>query len=703
MKKNYFFALFASLMLFMAMPATAQDLAISDLFGKWKFTATLEFASGVTDEQKAMFSGDCDVVISEDNVWDAKIVGFAGSQNPQYVHSLIQSSSSGKYGLKINSPDPYGAPLFSGMLLANSEGHNPYNHFVPNGEVDENGNALGDWVVYGPIYYVLNEANNEMTVPDFTVVTVSDYNAHQANVVVKFTNAKITLVEAEAPKAVEDIAGEYVFKAATGKWMTMEGSEIPTEFAVSLVGKSDDNKTYDATIAIEGYDNVTLPATYDGTSLSLAFSNSYIKADYANVEKSIRFAEYYEPAKKEGAILFKGNENGFSLSGGLAFVSDSIGRNKLDTADSTFVVNRQYYADGSLKLKVEEAPAFDWTGVYTVKVDSKDIVLIDNENEDEWAAEFEMKIETSSVWNGVEVVDGYAIKSFMGYDLAFCGGWVITPAADGKSATVALNGYYGMAPLKNLGSEYLVMTNAKGEVEKGLTLIVNEDGTLAIENFAVATHVYGTEDFNSIVVYKNVKAELYVEPVFELAGSYKFTSSVDKYYSGDDVSFPSEFDVKIAYFDGSAYELDSYYYVASFLGMDIASSNMSIRINTVTAGEEYEMVAGGLCGTIVRGEKYYKLYDMNASTSPIKVTVNEDGTISIANFFIKVLDYTTNSEDAGAFYQNVTLAKVDDTAIDNVVEDIKVVEGIFDMQGRKIDAITAPGLYIINGAKVLVK
>ena len=41
MKKNYFFVLFASLMLFMAMPANAQ-VTMVDLYGKWKFTADIE-------------------------------------------------------------------------------------------------------------------------------------------------------------------------------------------------------------------------------------------------------------------------------------------------------------------------------------------------------------------------------------------------------------------------------------------------------------------------------------------------------------------------------------------------------------------------------------------------------------------------------------------------------------------------------------
>jgi hypothetical protein len=45
---------------------------------------------------------------------------------------------------------------------------------------------------------------------------------------------------------------------------------------------------------------------------------------------------------------------------------------------------------------------------------------------------------------------------------------------------------------------------------------------------------------------------------------------------------------------------------------------------------------------------------------------------------------------------------VDPTAI----EDVEAEEGevaVYDMQGRRLDKITAPGLYIIGGKKVLFK
>ena len=41
--------------------------------------------------------------------------------------------------------------------------------------------------------------------------------------------------------------------------------------------------------------------------------------------------------------------------------------------------------------------------------------------------------------------------------------------------------------------------------------------------------------------------------------------------------------------------------------------------------------------------------------------------------------------------------------VENIEVAAPVVKGIYDLFGRRIDAITAPGLYIVNGKKVLVK
>ena len=42
------------------------------------------------------------------------------------------------------------------------------------------------------------------------------------------------------------------------------------------------------------------------------------------------------------------------------------------------------------------------------------------------------------------------------------------------------------------------------------------------------------------------------------------------------------------------------------------------------------------------------------------------------------------------------------TGIENV-ESAEAVKAIFDLTGRRVESVTAPGIYIVNGKKVLVK
>ena len=188
---------------------------------------------------------------------------------------------------------------------------------------------------------------------------------------------------------------------------------------------------------------------------------------------------------------------------------------------------------------------------------------------------------------------------------------------------------------------------------------------------------------------------------FEWVGDYTLTAEkVDVYYQGEDVAFPETFDVTISYFDGSAYGMESVYYISSFLNKNI--EQMPIDFAMSEDGWSADMLVGGLCGSIVPGEKYYKIYDMNATNTPITITANANGTISIPSFFIKVVDYNTNEEQAGAFYQNVTLTPKA-AGIENIATENNTVEGIYDLLGRKIDVIRTSGIYIVNGKKVVIK
>ena len=654
------------LMLFMAVQATAQVSSIVDLFGKYKFTATVEFtAEG--EAYKSQLPAECDAEISEDATYIAKIVGFAGSQAQQNINAISIEQSMLKV-LNLNNP----ALWSNGLILANENGDNPY------GVWD---NAAGEWAVesYGPVYYTFDPATKEISIPDFTVVKMTDYTAAKGTIIAKYTNVKMTLVEGTKVE-IADISGNWDFKAGNSTYSTMAGSTIPTEFAIALAKTDDTGRAYNATFAIEGFEAVTLPATFDGNSLAIAYDSTYLDAT-----KGIRFGNMNGSKVKQGSIEFKSqSEEAFSLYSGFSFVVDSIGKNKAGDADSTYVKLQQWYMDGTLKLPTE-APAFDWAGVYNVKAD----LYVANSAGIEWPTEFQFEV------TYYETSDIYCVTSVFGYDIAGInyGGLMFTPAEDGKSVEI------NTGNLASLGDGVYMKILDMNLTTSPIKMTVNEDGTMSVMGLSVAMGEYGSNENVLISYYSNlVITKETVEdgeedaPAFDWYGTWEVTAANVDVYDGKEYS--SSFYMTIEELSGSAF-------ITQFMSNDVKGINYGgILLTIADDNKTAEMQTGKFAGG--KYPDYLKIYDMNASESPVLFTANENGSISIANFFLKNYNWDTAATSAAAFYKNVTATKCP-TGIENIVVENAVVEGIYDMQGRKIDAITTPGLYIVNGKKVLVK
>ena len=621
MKKSYF--MLVCLVLFMASKATAQVSSIVDLFGKYKFTATVEFtAEG--EAYKSQLPAECDAEISEDATYIAKIVGFAGSQTQQNINAISIEQSMLKV-LNLNNP----ALWSNGLILANENGDNPY------GVWDS---AAQAWAVesYGPVYYTFDPATKEISIPDFTVVKMSDYTAAKGTIIAKYTNVKMTLVQG-ATVEIADISGDWNFKAGSSTYSTMAGSTIPTEFAVALAKTDNAGRAYNATFAIEGFEAVTLPATFDGNSLVIAYDETYL-----DEVKGIRFGNMNGSAVKEGSIEFKSQSaEAFSLYSGFSFVVDSIGKNKTGDADSTYVKLQQWYMDGTLKLP-SEAPAFDWAGVYNVKAGD---LYVANAAGIEWPTEFQFEVtyyETSNV---------YCVTSVFGYDIAGInyGGLRFTPAEDGKSADI------NTGNLASLGGGMFMKILDMNLTTSPIKLTVNEDGTMSVMGLSVATGEYGSTTntlnayYSSLVITKEAAEE--EAPAFSWMGQHTVKAGkVDSYDGGE---WPAEFTMTVSDVNGSIL-------VTEFLGNDVSAINYGGILFTIAEdGKSAEMKSGSFVGGAM--PEYLKLYDMNASTSPIVFTLNEDGSVNVSNFFIKHLKYDENynsSESAAVYYQNVTIPAV---------------------------------------------
>lgn len=675
MKKNYFLS-FVMLVCFMtlAAKANAQATSIVDLYGKWQFTATVE-TTEYGKQFASSFAAESEVVITKDPYgnYEAEVSGFAGGSgafNPTF-------DAATQTVFVMNAPSVWGS-----VYMSFAEGGYPWSSAN----------------YYGDLEWAYDDATKTIEVDDFTLVSGFDHGAETAQTVAKFTNCKMVLVEPETIE-IPNIAGDYDYEPVEG--FVKNDSTFAYTFTLSLVATDETNKAYDATIAFGDFEPFTLPGTFDGNILSIPFDSVYL----VDGENKYFFGAASPAAKKDGTFDFKYNSETVLEQWNRIYIrQDSVwtetevtdeetGEVKIEGKWGFPIVQRLNW--GYATRESEATQGFSWAGTFNVT--AKEVIIADEElaaTFGEWPSEFQIVIEERTPGS-------FYVTEFLGRDPynATWGASAIEVAGDGKSATLDLTQAWGSYYLETFtGGEYLQVFDGSGEMTS-LTFTLNDDGTISISNFFLQKTIYDNSyEPMGVVFYQDMTAEKYVEP-FEWASGYFLTADVEVFDNTRE--WPEEFVAKIEWNEGW-----SCYLLTEFFGYDNVTS-LTYGANELTVAEDTQSATYSGTGGLIAGKYplYFNIYDKNAGTTALNFTVNEDGTVSMDDFIIYTSDYSgSGAAVKGALYTNVVLTKGDTTGIDSVVEEIApVVEGIFDLMGRKYDEITAPGIYIVNGKKVVVK
>ncbi|MBR4848549.1 MAG: hypothetical protein IKV07_04235 [Bacteroidaceae bacterium] len=663
MKKNYFFAFFAGLMLFMAMPISAQVSSMSDLFGKYKFTATItptEAGAAYAD----FWTDECEVEITEDGSgwYLASIKNFLGADYTPSVSGFDATNNT----FTVNNPN------------GNYKYWNDMSGY--NGVTDTEGTGIGIADAYA-MQFSFDPETKEITIPDFTIAGFA-WPAGECvtTIYANVTNVKMTLLQAEKVE-IPDIAGQWTFAGSL-----RYADKSPKSFTVDLEPSDATLKNWDAKVTFEGFESaaVTLPATFDGSLLVIPFDNLVLSE-----KDSIRLGTRTSATAKQGTLEFKYTSSTAMMLWSYIYVrKDTIKAN----ADGEMVEGGMTYQvfEGDAYITREDPNAYDWSGTYNVTVPASGCDVIDDS--EVFPTEFNMVISKTAA--------GFSITEFLGYN-DYTVNYPLTVAADGKSAEVALTSYYGPAMLKYIGEvdgDYLyhVLSDGNGAATS-LRLTLQDDGSILIGDFCVQSWMWMANEYNPYVLMSSAKA---VKEKFDWAGTYVATSTVVE--EGGSNNFSAEFEIVIEQVANGDY------LVKNVMGYDVYTINQGFfQLNVAEDGNSATVNPGAYYGCLFLTGKYpdyYTLNDINGGVTLLNLVLNADKTVSIDDFTVYYLNYATYASSKCATYSNVVLTKkAEETAIENVVAEAAAVEGIFDMQGRKIDAITAPGLYIVNGKKVLVK
>lgn len=480
MKKNYFSTLFAALMLFVAMPAVAQVSGMSDLFGKYKFTATFE----VTEAGQAhtdLWKNECEVIITKgENGAPASIQGLMGATEVQTV-AEIDTENNVFY---VYNPNPsYG--LWDGYI----------------GVADM---SLENLQLYTMEYHY-NPETKEITIPDFSICQFSwpepDYNM-AGEVLVEVSNVKMELLEAEEIE-IPEIEGEWSFKPYSLDYVRND-TTFAYEFKMNLVAKDDTKKLYDATFNIEGFDAFTLEATFNGIDLIIPFNNLYLDAE-KKIRLGVKATTQEMTLIKEGQLSFNYSSSTLMWMGDYFVVrQDTIVTEEVDgeVVEKESAITLQQVSYGWIER--EDPNAYDWSGTYTVN--AKRVVDYDTNDSVTYEKEFEMVIEKAA--------GAFYVTKFLGYNTSI----ELVPNKDGKSAAMVLDGgYYGFTMLEFVEEvdgdyAYYALTDLNGQATS-LDVTLNEDGSLSISDFTVSYYLWTAKTYKALVLFSGVSTATGIENI----------------------------------------------------------------------------------------------------------------------------------------------------------------------------------------------
>lgn len=674
MKKNYFVSLVCLLLSMFAGSAMAES--ITDVYGKYTFTATMKVAEG---QDASKLSDNCEVVISKDmaNIYLAYIDGIAGSTKGGHAVSDYENSQLVIRNMNDNNTGNFDGPLYFSVKAASdaTKGYNPFS-----------GVQMNDWLM------TVDQATGNITITDFVVVTVSNYADSLATIVAEFTDAKLTLVEREKTD-IADISGNYTYTHGAGSYDYDPESAFSPDYTFTLTKTDESNKNYTAVFTFDKGYTTTLAATFDGVKMSAPYENVY----FGDINDSIRLGNTY--GKKAGDISFSFVKMGvLSAYSGLKIVQDSI---SAEVPGGTI----QWFFNGKAEdpTKKEPEKEVDFTGTYTIVANYMDATH-------DWEV-----VKDDKVTFTVEKDDyGYYVSSFAGYENIPYGGLGAAVDPENASCLLITPGYLELISTEeelNAGTyKYATLTDMNGQYSPiGLTLAA--DGTYSFDSFALGTDVWGEAGALTFTKYYNeIKSVTKKSDKPSIADDYTVTGLYCTMENPTGVE--KSFGIKIE--DSPYYEQygGSKYIVTQFDGDNIYYlSYGGVDLNITSEEGVWPVTATIKAGTLVGGEYpvyqgLYDVYDVTAKDA-FQITFNEDGTCSMWGFAINEYSYETFSVgNIVGWYADGSISMTRGKYVPTSVEEVKTPEratsnDTYDLTGRKVK--NGKGLLIRGGKLYFVK
>ncbi len=266
---------------------------------------------------------------------------------------------------------------------------------------------------------------------------------------------------------------------------------------------------------------------------------------------------------------------------------------------------------------------------------------------------------------------------------------------DGRTLAISFNEDYFDAE-KKIG-----LVNMYGELRPGeIKFTLEDENLLKLGNSGITIYDELKEENLQWFLAGVATRSVAEEETFDWVGTYTVTVG-EIVVENDAYTYPKTFEMEIVY-DESWEE----WYITKFFGQDVTFNYYGCGLFVTPTDNKAEINLSYGNGLVNFGDgTYLGMFDSNGNANTLSLE-EENGVVKFDDFKVMFYAYGSAPEFTAATYKNVTAVKKGsegETGIENTIVENNSVEGIFDLLGRKLDAITAPGLYIVNGKKVVIK
>ncbi|MBR2300455.1 MAG: T9SS type A sorting domain-containing protein [Bacteroidaceae bacterium] len=610
------FLLFTTLCL-MFVAGKAQINSMTDLFGEYTFTSEMTVT---TDGEKffkaGRFAQESDVVITSNNTYPAQVTGIAGAKGGIIGIQDLDVANKTFGTANTNTNAPWVAATIG---MTTPDGANPWN---------------------GGYYLEFTyDANGNITIPNFALVRVTDYNAAQGTILAQFTNCKLTLKEKEVI-VLEDMSGNWTFD---GTGFHDVESQFPTTFQMDITANNTEFNEYTVDILYEGYDKLTFDkAVFDGETLSLPINNTYLSTD----EKIVLYTYMYN---REGVITFKKGttNNAMTLSSGMRLAQET----NIEGKDT--IVGLQSYSFGYAKKNVV-VEASEFEGLYTVTTGKQTVV-----SSNVYPKSFDIEIKSDGA-------GGYLVTKFFGQSVVSINDGGIPAAVSEKDPTKLEISVGTGSKLKDLGNgSYIVLYDNTGSDKGKVTITIAADGNVTMSEFT--TSVYDGSSSKLDAMFQTnaiVKGDLPSPIDFSQVYTVKLDESKVEILNPI-VEIPAEWEIKFT--DYKEYGV----YLNSFLGENIGTSlnqggfmvevdeNDVRTLNIDLSGNRY-------LKSVEQGVQYLLVCNAKGENSgELNITIDPQGNVTVSDFTVVLSNITTGESTIVARYGDT---EVEETSVDSVKE-----------------------------------